>query len=171
LHDGAATLPMLNITILLLQLLSRLSALPSPPSASHILSLILRSSSPATGLKGSEERDLLFARLFGLNALVSSQLLTSGQGGGARTWNSCCAALIALGDRKAWLRESAWFSLIRAVRILLEGEGPEWKSEAVDGLLETIYKAVNEETGKRGLPWTQEKLALTILLQQLQPVR
>jgi DNA polymerase phi len=135
-------------------------------------------------MKGSEERDLLFARLFGLNALVSSGCIVScHEAQGRRTWLDTVQAIIELGDKKAWLRESAWFSLVRAVRALLDDEVKvEWKEEAVDALTAKVYRDVVETsnvkkgsattttTQRKGLPWTQEKVALTIVLQQLRPV-
>lgn len=159
------------------QILARIAAQPSRPlSASHIISLILRASVTSSGMRGSDERDLLFARLFGLHAVIASNLLFLDAAHGAAGWISCVDALLALGSRKAWIRESAWFTLVRALEGL-EASGVAWTDEAVGYLVERVFKGASardapdgQQAESKGFPWTQEKVALTIVLQRIRPV-
>lgn len=68
--------------------------------------------------------------------------------------------LIVLGQTKGWLRESAWWSLFTATEGLLKSNVP-WKQEALDSTVETVFE------DKR---WSQEKIALALVLEQQLPV-
>jgi DNA polymerase phi len=106
-------------------------------------------------MKGSEERDALFARLFGINAIVESNALWRSS---LTDFEEVVDALVVLGDKKNWLRESAWWGILQAAQGLVKSE-VEWREEAVQKLTSLL---------KQG--WTQEKLALALLLEKAQPV-
>ncbi len=161
----------------LCQLLARVAAEPTRTlSAAHLISLILRASATTAGMRGSDERDLLFARLFGMHAVIASNLLFLDGDDSAGAWVTCVDALLALGQRKAWIRESAWYTLLRALESL-GASGVAWTEEAVTYLVERVYKgappreaAAEGQAESKGVPWTQEKVALTIVLQRIRPV-
>lgn len=69
--------------------------------------------------------------------------------------------VLYLGERKAWLRESAGWVIQGATRQLLQREDVEWKAEALQVLIEAAFK--RSEGGV--LDWTPERLALAIMLQ------
>lgn len=123
---------------------------------SQVISLIIRSSHTSKAMKGSEERDGLFARLFGLTAVVQSGALWRGE---LSDFEQLLDALVVLGDKKNWLRESAWWGIVQAAERLV-GSQVAWQEEAVQMLTELLKKG-----------WTQEKLALALLLEKAQPVR
>jgi DNA polymerase phi len=133
------------------QLLSRLETVTS----AQVISLVMRGSQFNSGMKGSEERDNQFARLFGFTSLIQSQLLFA-PSSTLVDFAAVINQLAGLGKSKAWLRESAWWSIAEAVKGLLKSN-VEWKESAVRRLAELIY-AENAE-------WTQEKVALTLILQ------
>lgn len=138
------------------QLLSRIRTV----SAAQILSLLQRSTHTSGAMKGSEVRDLLFARLFGLTSLINSGSLfaaTSTQ----EDFETVIAILLRLGKQKAWLRESAWWGIIGATEGLL-GSSVPWKEDGVKGLVEKVFK----EQG-----WTAEKVALALMIEGRRPVR
>lgn len=97
---------------------------------------------------------MLFARLFGLTAVVDSGILFR-PSATVDDFSNITDLLMELGQAKGWLRESAWWTLINAVRGLLSST-VEWRDEAIQ---EVLQKVQEEKL------WTQEKLALVLLLQ------
>jgi DNA polymerase phi len=140
------------------QLLARISSV-SPAQA---ISLLLRSSQTSKANKGQENRDFLFARLFGLTAIVNSGALFVSTAN-IDDFRVVTGELVGLGRKKGWLKESAWYTLISAVEGLLASEA-SWAEEA---LTEVIDKAYGREA-EGG--WSSEKVALTLLLEQKRPV-
>ena len=110
-------------------------------------------------MRGPEERDGIFARLFGLTAIIQSDALF-GPVAAAASFETVVQDLLVLGQAKGWLRESTWWALIAAVERLLASE-VEWKEAAVRGLLEAVF-------GDKG--WSQEKVALALVLERRRPV-
>jgi len=145
-----------------------------------VLPLVLSSSALPSGAKGREERDLLFARLFGLHALVVSDALFQ-PSSTLRDFETVIQEALYLGERKTWLRESAGWLVQTAARRLLSQttESLEWKDEAVNALVTSALdreKSVKEDTATKKAPqanefWTPEKLALAVLLQNSNSVR
>jgi DNA polymerase phi len=114
-------------------------------------------------MKGTDERDGLFARLFGLLALIESGCLfaslqqNKSAKEGAEVVGRVMACLVELGGKKGWLRESAWWGVLKALEgaiALPEGEGRKMA-------LEKVYEVVRAE----GV-FSQEKLALVLLLEK-----
>jgi DNA polymerase phi len=123
-------------------------------------------------MRGQEERDAYFGRLFGTLAIIDSRILFTPTATLTDFKNSI-GELFTLGDKKSWLRESAWWAVIRAVRMLLdENVQVDWKEEAVDGLITRVYgKSTSDAATAKahGVEWTQEKVALTLVLQAARP--
>lgn len=124
-------------------------------------------------MTGQEERDVLFARLFGLMSVIrsglvvrSSALPASGSSAAEAStltaYTEIISQLISLGDKKSWLRESAWFAITLAVDALHESN-VSWKADAVDQSIPLLFQT-NE-------PWSPEKVALAVKLQNLYPDR
>ncbi|KAJ1310167.1 hypothetical protein OPQ81_006911 [Rhizoctonia solani] len=164
----------LGFSVALTELLTRLNTV----DAAGIISSILQASVASNSMKGQEIRDTLFARLFGLTAVIQSGLLfrtsrlttslsTPNELGppasSLSAYQTTITELLNLGDKKSWLRESSWWSIILALQYLHSTQEIEWKEEAVEWTVETIYR------GDRAKEWTPEKLGLTLTLQELAP--
>ncbi|KAK4686071.1 DNA polymerase phi, partial [Tremellales sp. Uapishka_1] len=147
----------LGFAVALTELLSRISTV----SPAQVFSLIMRNSQFGNGGKGSDERDMMFARLFGLTSLIQSGALFSSSSTLA-DFENVVDQLLLLGQVKAWLRESSWWALIEATRGLLESK-VEWKKDAEDGLVEKVFTEDKQ--------WTQEKVAIALVLQEKLPKR
>lgn len=164
-----------------LQLLSRLDTI----TCAQITTLIADASKPQGSISGQEERDLLFARLFGFTAVIQSGLLvrtkplpsassstsasttttststsTPTSPSSLASYQTVLTGLFALGDAKAWLRESAWWTLGLALDALHASSVP-WKDAARDWTAEQIYKERED--------WSPEKVAITLKMQKLYP--
>ncbi|KAG9226432.1 hypothetical protein CCMSSC00406_0003311 [Pleurotus cornucopiae] len=157
----------LGFAVALTELLSQLDTV----TCSQSLSLILDNSKPPTSATGQEERDSLFARLFGLTSVIQSRLLVNTKALSASassttaisdigTFNEVISQLLILGEKKSWLRESAWWSISLAVDVLEASDVP-WKKEAVKS---TIDKLLAEQQH-----WSPEKIALALKLQTQYP--
>ncbi|CAE6439768.1 unnamed protein product, partial [Rhizoctonia solani] len=164
----------LGFSVALTELLTRLNTV----DAAGIISSILEASVTSNSMKGQEIRDTLFARLFGLTAVIQSGLLfrtsrlttslsspnqLGSPASSLAAYQTTITELLILGDKKSWLRESSWWSIILALKHLCSTQGVEWKDEAVEWTFETIYR------GDRAKEWTPEKLGLTLTLQDLAP--
>lgn len=176
----------------------------SPPPSSHpklqllqrsntvsptlVLELLFGFAAIPANVKPAEERDLLFARLFGISALFRSGIVfrsppadeaDDGSDEGLQAWTEATTELGQLLQKKAWLRESVGWVLLEAVRDLLAANGSgsisakgkgkgkgkaavsgglSWFEPAVRGLLERFFA--------RNKIWSLEKLALAIVLQE-----
>lgn len=122
-------------------------------------------------MNGQEERDILFARLFGAMSVIQSGLAVRTTplpslscpttfASSAESYEEIIQLLVALGDQKSWLRESAWFTISLAVDVLNDSEVP-WKGEAVTKTLDTLFV--------KHTVWSIEKLALAVKLQDFYP--
>ena len=123
-------------------------------------------------MTGQEERDVLFARLFGLTAVIQSGLLVrlaplpsassisipSSLAG----YKEVLSQLIALGEKKSFLRESAWWTMGLAIDALNSSE-VAWKKEAVNFTVQSVLVDHNV--------WTPEKVAITLKFQSAHPKR
>lgn len=120
-------------------------------------------------MTGQEERDVLFARLFGFTAIVQSGLLvrtkplpTSASSATLAStllsYQEVVNQLLELGEAKSWIRESVWWTLCLAIDALRDSDA-EWKDEAIQF---TIGKIIEQS-------WSPEKVALTLKLQELCP--
>ena len=124
-------------------------------------------------MNGQEERDVLFARLFGLTALIQSGLLvrtsslatsasSSAEVSSLDSYEQTIVELLALGEKKSWLQESAWWAIALAVDVLNDSH-VKWKEDAVEFTLQQLF--IDNKN------WTPEKVALSLKLQNLYPDR
>lgn len=138
-------------------------------TASQVIILVLDASEISSNIKGQQLRDLLFARLFGLNCLVQSGLLfkteplptSSISSSSLRDFQRTVNEYLSLGERKPWLKETAWWSLLGALEAL-HGSQVTWKSEAAEFASSVIFREKDE--------WFPEKLAAAVKMQQWFPV-
>ena len=163
------------------ELLSRITTV----SCAQILALLLDATRTSGNQTGQEERDVLFARLFGLTAIIHSGLLLrthpplSRSASAPSTPESCAAvldALRALARAKSWLAEPAYWAIGRAMDCLAAAaeEDVPWREEAVRNLFEEVFgegSSVDEGAPKSGNMWTPEKIALALRAQRLWPGR
>ncbi|QRW27168.1 DNA polymerase phi subunit [Rhizoctonia solani] len=165
----------LGFSVALTELLTRLNTV----DAASITSSILEASAISNSMKGQEVRDTLFARLFGLTAVIQSGLLfrtsrltTSPSApeelglpaSSLVAYQTTVTELFNLGEKKSWLRESSWWSIDLALRSLHSSQGLEWKDQAIQWTIETIYR------GDQAKEWTPEKLGLTVTFKILLPI-
>ncbi|WWC60265.1 uncharacterized protein I303_102832 [Kwoniella dejecticola CBS 10117] len=140
----------LGFAVTLTELLSRITTV----TVAQVLSLLIRNSQYSKNMKGSDERDMMFARLFGLTSIIQSKSLFS-PSASSSDFAKVVGELVMLGEAKAWMRESAWWTLVGAVQGLLDSQVP-WKDEALE---QTMQKVLS------GNAWNQEKVALVLLLE------
>ncbi|KAJ6496539.1 DNA polymerase phi-domain-containing protein [Mycena vitilis] len=159
----------LGFAVALTELLSRLDTV----TCSQILALVIDATKPQGSMTGQEERDVIFARLFGLTAIVQSGLIvrtkplpfsasSETSASSLTSFQSAISSLVELGEKKSWLRESAWWSLGLAIDALRISDVP-WKDGAFDATVECVF---GENT-----VWSPEKVAITLKLQNIQPDR
>jgi DNA polymerase phi len=146
------------------KLLSRLETV----TCGQIIKLLLDASKTQGSMSGQEERDNLFARLFGITSIIHSGLIvrndtlptSSTSTSSLESYELAITTLVALGEKKSWLREGAWWALVSAIETLAKSD-VGWKEQGVHLTLDSIYA--------KGSGWTPEKLALTLRLQTLFP--
>lgn len=140
-------------------------------TCSQIISIILDSSKIQGSLTGQEERDLLFARLFGLTSVIQSGLLVrttslpssashSAHASSLEGFTETISQLLVLGEKKSWLRESAWWTAGLAIDALNASE-VAWKTAAMDSIVHGMF--VEHKM------WTPEKVALALKVQACRP--
>ncbi|EGO20980.1 hypothetical protein SERLADRAFT_452123 [Serpula lacrymans var. lacrymans S7.9] len=157
----------LGFAVALTELLSRLDTI----TCSQTVALLLNYTKTNGSMTGQEERDMIFARLFGFTAIIQSGLLvrqrplpTSASSATLASslegFNEVLTELIVLGDKKSWLRESAWWSIGLAIDVLSTSDAP-WKKEAFEATIQSIFVDQNI--------WTPEKVAVALKMQLLVP--
>ncbi|KZT44208.1 hypothetical protein SISSUDRAFT_1057190 [Sistotremastrum suecicum HHB10207 ss-3] len=157
----------LGFAVALTELLSKIDTV----SCSQILALVISSSQVVGSMKGQEERDMLFARLFGLTALIDSGLVvrdsplphstsSTTYASSSNDFAKVLSELIALGDTRSWIRESCWWTISLAIDALIDSS-VRWKAEASSKSVELIFVPHT--------PWTGEKIALALKMQLLFP--
>ena len=117
-------------------------------------------------MKGQEERDTLFARLFGITSLAQSGLLfrstplsnSSNPQCTLKDFQEAMEMLLALPSRKSFLKEPAYWTLILALKGLAKSE-VAWKDEAWNWIVGKVFE---EDKG-----WSPEKIGVAITLQTL----
>ena len=129
----------------------------------QIISLVLRASLITVSSRGQETRDLLFARLFGLTSVVQSGLLYRPTAT-IDDFKTVVHELINVGKAKAWLRESCWWAVIKAIEGLEAGQ-VEWRQQAGEWTAELVFA---DQEGK--MDWTPEKVALGLKMQEIYTV-
>ncbi|KAJ7063164.1 DNA polymerase phi-domain-containing protein [Mycena amicta] len=160
----------LGFAVALTELLSRLDTV----TAAQILTQLEDSTKSQGSMTGQEERDVLFARLFGITSIIQSGLLVRTKplrfspsadtsASSLSSFQAAITTLLELGEKKSWLRESAWWSIGLAIDALAAEEVP-WKDDAFDLLVEGVF-------GPNNALWSPEKIAITLKLQTALPQR
>lgn len=155
----------LGFAVALTELLSRINTV----TCAQILNIVMDSSKYQGSMTGQEERDVLFARLFGIMSIVQSGLLVrtdplSTSASSATlpstlsSYEEVLSQLLILGEKKSWLRESAWFTIKLAVDAIEESE-VSWKNEAIESTLKQLF--IDNKI------CSPEKVALALKLQDL----
>lgn len=124
-------------------------------------------------MTGQEERDVLFAQLFGIMSIVQSGLVvrtkplatsasSSTAASSAQSFLQTVSQLLELGEKRSWLRESAWFAISLATEALHHSDA-EWKEDALEKLLGLLFQT--------NANWSTEKIAVALKLQDYYPQR
>jgi DNA polymerase phi len=140
-------------------------------------------------MSGQEERDALFARLFGLSALLHSGLLlrpseqteqsqlSQKDQKDLKTFDWWLTELVAVGTKKSWLRESAGWTILETITALstppTSGDttntpSAEWTSQARGVLLDHCLGATTGGSST-SRTWTPEKVAVLLHCQERWP--
>ncbi|KAM9938278.1 hypothetical protein OXX80_002208 [Metschnikowia pulcherrima] len=125
-------------------------------SVETFLDKIMAATSVSAGMKGKEVRPTLFGRLFGFQALVNSQLLLNAETSSQETLQKFVKLIVELSGQKAWLRETAMFTLCQFFGAYLESEFVE------DGTTTNFLQTISDE----GLAFTTEGLAVVMTIPQ-----
>lgn len=152
----------LGFAVMLSEILSRLDTITS----GQMIDLVLSSSEFTGSMSGQEERDMMFARLFGLISVAQSGLLvreatlshTSSVTSTLQDYQRVVMELISLGERKAWFRESCWWGIILAINVMSQSKA----SFAKQGIEWTFGEIFVRQT-----EWTPEKIAIWLRFQSL----
>jgi len=135
------------------------------------MTLLVESTKNQGSMTGQEERNILFAN-FSLNysdfCLSSNLGLPSEQNRFPPLLllqpylrrRELILWLVELGEKKSWLRESAWFAISLAVDALHKSE-VEWEDDAISKALDILFQTNSV--------WSTEKLALVLNLQDYYP--
>ena len=123
----------------------------------QIFALILESSQTEGSMNGQEQRDMDFARLFGLTSIIQSGLLfrqdppaySSSPASSLEDFQKVLEELIALGEKKSWFRESCWWSIRLALDGLFASSVP-WNDQASNCALNALFPS--------GCEWTPERV-------------
>jgi len=120
-------------------------------------------------MTGQEQRDMLFARLFGFMSIIQSGLLVRADSlpksvlvevSTLSNYTDVLSQLIALGEKKSWLRESVWHAILAAIDILHSSK-VTWKADAVETTCQQIFVEYKS--------WTPEKVAVALKMKSLYP--
>ena len=134
----------------------------------HVLPILLTTSQLGSDIKGAEERDLLFARLFGVRSFVASGLIFRSSSS-LQDWRVLIEETLKLGERKTWLRESAGWVVQSATRELMKLTDVEWRDEGLQAVITAVFPPsleIASKSANQQLDWTSEKLALAVMLQE-----
>ncbi|KAJ1030383.1 hypothetical protein NDA16_001292 [Ustilago loliicola] len=125
----------LGFAVVLTELLSRLNY---AVTAHEILTLILKYSNPQVAASRQEQKDFMFAKLFGIMSLVQSNLLVQ-QTASVADFKRSMQILIALSSDKPWMAESCAWVMVNAVAQLERDDVKlAWTKEAQTWMTQQI---------------------------------
>ncbi|KAJ2455201.1 DNA-directed DNA polymerase [Coemansia sp. RSA 2336] len=113
-RDGARQ----GYSVALAELLGRIECI----SVKLVLDLLWKSTEATNSMKGQEQRDMRFGRIFGLMALVQSGIVTR-RGTTPVEIRKIVMELAAIGAKKSYLREIAYVTMTAMVPMLKQLEG------------------------------------------------
>lgn len=145
----------MSFAITLSELLTHLS---QHTTAHDVLVLLLKYTVTRGSMSGQETRDLQFARLFGIFALIRSRLLYADH---LTTFMRAFDVLVAVAAQRSWLSESCGYVLTQMLEPLARDDAlrPTWADEALARVAERVSAA----------QLTPESLALLLVLARLAP--
>lgn len=123
-------------------------------NASDVLILIIKHSTASGKVSRSEQRNLLFARLFGIQALLQSGMLLERSSSNVADAQRVTELLAGLAEKKAWLRESCGWTLVQLLDSAAKCSNKTVKAEVTSIV---ASQATNGDL-------TPEKLALLLKL-------
>ena len=97
------------------------------------------------------------ARLFGLTSLVDSGLIIS-PSSDVELFEKIIEDLAELGRHKTWLRESAWWAILRATEAAASSQ-IAWREDAITAVTK---RCLGDSA------WTPEKVAVCLVLEKRQ---
>lgn len=123
------------------------------------MDLVMSSSEITGSLTGQEERDMMFARLFGLTSIVQSGLIVrestlphaSGAASSLHDYRRLVEEIHALGERKSWFRESCWWTILETVSCVIQSAA-SFKTSALDWTFNLLFV--------QNTDWMPEKVGL-----------
>ena len=122
----------LGFAVALTELLSNLESVTS----NEILVLILKYSATQGSMSGQEQRDLMFAKLFGVLALIQSRLLFRDTSS-LDHFKRAIQVIFALFSAKTWMSESCGWVIAQTVDHLNRADGaPTWSNDALQWIAE-----------------------------------
>lgn len=127
-------------------------------NTTNFISYLVEMTTTTGSAKGEEERDHIFGRLFGMLAVIQSEVLfrTDSTLGNFLT---ILELALKLYQAKVWLRESTGWVILKLLKDLNKnGKEVDWRDNAVEPLIELIYDDQ--------IVWSPEKIGWTIYLQQ-----
>ena len=125
---------------------------PDYITADGYLDLVESTTQVRSAMKGKEERAVLFGRLFGLQILVTSDVLFNSSLVSENTTFRFVELLLKLASMKSWLRETAVFTLCGYLKKLDENEN--------DSLFDRVALHVLQTTNDQGLNLLTEGIAI-----------
>ncbi|KAF3188247.1 hypothetical protein TWF788_000925 [Orbilia oligospora] len=117
-----------------------------------VVQLIVEHTEPTGGLTKSEERGFYFGRLFGLKAIIETELLFTKESD-ISNWQSVLTQLVVLAQKKPWLRESCCLVIRNAVL-------------AIESSQKELVKVTCDELEKSGLIKSSDGIGIWIALIQ-----
>ena len=125
-------------------------------SANDVLVLLLKYSVVRGNMNGQEVRDLQFARLFGIYALVRSRLLYRAS---LSTFQRAFHILVQVASYKSWLSEPCGWVLTELVEPLARNDPdrPSWADDALGWIADQLssHRSLSPETLALALQVTQ----------------
>lgn len=120
------------------------------------LEKLVKATQVTSAMKGKETRSVLFGRLFGLQALVNSEILLNSEVSNQELLVLFVQQIVQLSATKSWLRETAMFTLCQFLTLFM-------KSSFFDeSTLVLFLQSVSDE----GLTFTVEGLAVHLTIPQ-----
>lgn len=126
-------------------------------TVAHVLPSIKHHTTPVGNVKGSEERDLIFGRLFGIQAIIESGLV-SRPTTTLEDFEEIIRNVTDLGKTKVWLKEATGWTTLNGLKEVTEKK-VGWLKEGLKKTLDILF------TGDEKEFWGPEKVGILLWLQ------
>lgn len=124
--------------------------------------MIKHHTTPVGNVKGSEERDLIFGRLFGIQAIIESGLISRSTTT-PDDFKETIRNVTDLGKNKVWLKEATGWTTLNGLKEVTE-KNVSWLNQAITNSLEILF------TGDEKEIWGPEKVGILLWLQSTHSV-